>query len=199
MMKEKLKEHIYSSSSDVKKDEAITEFIKIIVSDHYGFGVSDLLIKTRKRKNVMCRHVCMYLIYKNTGLSLTKVGQHFQKDHTTVVHSIKVITDLMFWDKKLNTEVVSFTKTIHSKINSLKLDLHDDFYYVDMNDVHSIKFDENKSICFSGFSEEDIYKLKQHIVNFNMFSNQLIEQKKHTNTGLYILEKRKVNELQKKG
>ena len=66
MMKEKLKQHIYSNSSDVKKDESITEFIKIIVSDHYGFGVSDLMIKTRKRKNVMCRHVCMYAYISQT-------------------------------------------------------------------------------------------------------------------------------------
>ena len=49
--------------------------------------------RNRKREIVVARQISMLLIRKNTQLSLKSIGSIFGKDHTTVIHSIKTITD----------------------------------------------------------------------------------------------------------
>jgi len=45
---------------------------------------------SRKRTIVLPRMVLMYKLYQ-TGFTLTEVGAIFGKDHTTVIHAIRLI------------------------------------------------------------------------------------------------------------
>lgn len=74
------------------------ERVKIIITTvcRY-FGVDPLHVtkKVRKREIVLCRQVAMYFIKKYTLLSLKTIGRDIfkGKDHTTVIYSIRTISD----------------------------------------------------------------------------------------------------------
>lgn len=50
---------------------------------------------SRKREIVQDRQICHYLVKEKTKISLSEIGLKFgNKDHTTVIHSIKTINNL---------------------------------------------------------------------------------------------------------
>jgi chromosomal replication initiator protein len=62
---------------------------------YFGLEVSDLVSKSRTRLQTTARHVAMYILRELTGLSLIKIGELFERDHTTVLHGVKKIEALM--------------------------------------------------------------------------------------------------------
>lgn len=71
-----------------------------IVCRHYGIDPAVLSSKSRKREVVQARQVSMYLAKKYTGLSNAKIGAQIgNKDHATVIHACKTISDMQATDK----------------------------------------------------------------------------------------------------
>jgi hypothetical protein len=67
-----------------------------IVSDFYGVSFEEMKDKTRKRDIVTARQVCMAMQKKHTILSFKVIGKMFgDRDHTTVIHSINTVNDLI--------------------------------------------------------------------------------------------------------
>ncbi|MCQ2196380.1 MAG: chromosomal replication initiator protein DnaA [Bacteroidaceae bacterium] len=63
----------------------------------------DIFSSTRKASVVQARQIAMYLAQKHTNLSTSKIGALIgQRNHTTVIHSVRSITDRITTDKKLN-------------------------------------------------------------------------------------------------
>lgn len=60
---------------------------------------ADLKGKSRKRHLARTRQALMVLLYENTNMSLPDVGQVFNRDHTTVLHAVKIREDLKPWMK----------------------------------------------------------------------------------------------------
>ena len=68
-----------------------------IVSDKMGVSVIDMKLKTRKREPVAARQMAQYLIRKAyPSIALTTIGEFFNRDHSTVLHSIDVVEDMIF-------------------------------------------------------------------------------------------------------
>lgn len=68
-----------------------------IVSDKMGVSVLDMKLKTRKREPVAARQMAQYLIRKTyPSIALTTIGEFFNRDHSTVLHSIDVVEDMIF-------------------------------------------------------------------------------------------------------
>jgi predicted phage tail protein len=67
--------------------------------------------KRRKREVVLCRQVMHYLAYKYTDISLVKLGAllHHGKafDHSSLIHSIRQISNQMEYDDQLSAQVES--------------------------------------------------------------------------------------------
>jgi len=62
------------------------------VTDFYHVKVTDLQSKRRQRSVALPRQVCMYLARRLTRLSLEEIGGYFGgRDHTTVMHAVKII------------------------------------------------------------------------------------------------------------
>jgi chromosomal replication initiator protein len=57
----------------------------------------------------------MYLLRELTGLSLIKIGEHFDRDHTTVLHGIKKIEGLMPARGSTYKQVQELTKKIRAR------------------------------------------------------------------------------------
>lgn len=96
-----------------KSQAPSVEKIQKIVANFYGLKISDLISKNRSRAIARPRQIAMYLTKHLTLDSLPKIGKNFGgKNHATVIHSVKTITELMNADKNILQDV----KTLEEKI-----------------------------------------------------------------------------------
>jgi len=83
----------------------IEEILKI-VSRHFKVPRTDLLSSRRSRDVVRPRQIAMYLAKSLTSRSLPEIGRRFGgRDHTTVLHSVRKVEQLMKDDGNLQQEV----------------------------------------------------------------------------------------------
>ena len=76
------------------------------VSKHYGVNRGDLMSGRRNRSIVRPRQIGMYLAKLLTSRSLPEIGRRFgNRDHTTVLHAIRKIEQLMNDDNQLREEI----------------------------------------------------------------------------------------------
>ena len=59
----------------------------------FGIRRSDLLSSSRATKVVKARQMGMYLARELTGMSLAEISRGFDRDHSTVAHSIRAVED----------------------------------------------------------------------------------------------------------
>ena len=82
---------------------------------YFGLSQEDLLSKSRSRPLTTARHVAMYLLREMTGLSLIKIGETFDRDHTTALHGIKKVEALMPARGSTYRQVQELTKKIRAR------------------------------------------------------------------------------------
>ncbi len=82
---------------------------------YFGLQPADLMSKSRSRPLTTARHVAMYLLRELTGLSLIKIGEQFERDHTTALHGIKKIEALMPDRGSTFRQVQELTKRIRER------------------------------------------------------------------------------------
>jgi hypothetical protein len=66
--------------------------------------------QNRARGLVLCRHAYYFLAREKMGLKLAEIGEVFGSDHTTVIHGIKKVKDML----SINDEI---TLNFINKIN----------------------------------------------------------------------------------
>ncbi|MDP1731447.1 MAG: chromosomal replication initiator protein DnaA [Devosia sp.] len=82
------------------------EDILRIVSRHYKVPRNDLLSARRSRDVVRPRQIAMYLAKSLTSRSLPEIGRRFGgRDHTTVLHSVRKVEQMMKDDGDLAQEI----------------------------------------------------------------------------------------------
>ncbi len=84
--------------------------------NHWGVSQDDVFSKSRKANIVLVRQISMYLAQKLTKLTTSKIGMHIGgRNHATVLHSIRIVTDRMAMDKDFAKEIQEIEKRIKSK------------------------------------------------------------------------------------
>lgn len=78
----------------------------------YGFSVEDVLSSSRRQPLVLCRQISMYLCRELTDLSLPKIGAHFHRDHTTVLHSVEKVKRILRSDRAVFDRVNQLTQDL---------------------------------------------------------------------------------------
>lgn len=92
------------------------EDIQRMVAQHYGITRADLLSPRRTHDVVRPRQVAMFLAKKLTTRSLPEVGRRFgNKDHTTVLHAVRKITELCGQDGKTRADVDALTRLLRGE------------------------------------------------------------------------------------
>lgn len=92
------------------------EEIQRIVARHYNVSKQDLLSNRRTRTIVKPRQVAMYLAKMLTPRSLPEIGRRFGgRDHTTVLHAVRKIEDLVGADLKLAQELELLKRLINDQ------------------------------------------------------------------------------------
>ncbi len=89
--------------------------ISELVSGQFNVSVKELQSKSRKRAFTIPRQIAMYLARKYTEESLVDIGKIFNRDHSTVLHSIKVVSNKLVRDSSVNAQL----EILSSKVKQL--------------------------------------------------------------------------------
>ena len=101
-----LARRIVGGFSNFEKRPITMEEIIKKVTEFYAVEPSVINTRSRKREVVLVRQVAMYLAKKYLDLSTSKIGQYIGKrDHATVLHACKTITNLAETDKQFRYEL----------------------------------------------------------------------------------------------
>ena len=104
------------SLNKIETNITIEDIQKTVVS-YYNISMHDFMSSRRSRSVARPRQIAMYLSKKMTTKSLPDIGRRFSgRDHTTVIHAIKKVEELMIQDKNFENEVKDLnqklTKTV---------------------------------------------------------------------------------------
>ena len=82
------------------------EEIQRKVAEHYNIRLSDMIGPKRVRTIARPRQIAMYLAKQLTPRSLPEIGRRFGgRDHTTIMHGVRKIEELMSTDSQLNDDL----------------------------------------------------------------------------------------------
>lgn len=79
--------------------------ISELVSGQFNVSVQDLQSRSRKKAITFPRQIAMYLARKYTKESLADIGRTFNRDHSTVLHSIKVVSNQLLRDNSVSAQL----------------------------------------------------------------------------------------------
>jgi chromosomal replication initiator protein len=102
-----LEDLLPQGSQEISSETILDETAK-----YFGLGREDLVSKSRSRPLTTARHIAMYLLRELTGLSLIKIGELFERDHSTALHGIQKIEGQMPVRGSTYKQVQDLTKKI---------------------------------------------------------------------------------------
>jgi len=103
-----LKDFINSNNKSVN-----VEFIQNLVASHFNLNIQELLSPRRSRSLARPRQIAMYLAKQHTTNSLPDIGRKFSnRDHTTVIHAVKKIEELIKRDNDIKQSVFELKKKL---------------------------------------------------------------------------------------
>lgn len=93
--------------------EVSIEYIQKVVCDYFDLPIELMKSKTRKREVVQARQIAMYFSKKMTKSSLANIGAHCGgKDHATVLHACRTVTNLSETDKRFRAYLDELDKKL---------------------------------------------------------------------------------------
>ncbi|MBR9762817.1 MAG: chromosomal replication initiator protein DnaA [Rhodobacteraceae bacterium] len=91
------------------------EEIQRRVAEHYNIRLSDMIGPKRVRSFARPRQIAMYLCKKLTSRSLPEIGRRFGgRDHTTVMHGVKRIEELMIQDAQIADDLEMLRRSLEA-------------------------------------------------------------------------------------
>ena len=89
------------------------EGIQNIVAAHFNLNIQEMLSARRSRSLARPRQIAMYLSKEYTTNSLPDIGRKFSnRDHTTVIHAVKKIDELIKKDNEIKQNVNEIKKKL---------------------------------------------------------------------------------------
>ena len=106
-------EFAIKSKNKFWNDNEKAELIKNVCANLINIEPEILGAKTRKREIVEARQIAMTLTKLNTGLTLKNIGLRYGgRDHSTVIHALQTVHDLVETDKGFKQKVKHFQQSI---------------------------------------------------------------------------------------
>ena len=98
---------------NLSENKVTIDNIQTIVCKFYKISKNEMLSPRRSRYLVRPRQIAIYLAKMLTSKSLPEIGRAFSnRDHTTVIHSVKTIEKLKKEDNELNVNIDSLKNKI---------------------------------------------------------------------------------------
>ncbi len=114
LAKEVLKNIVKEIQADVSVD-----YIQKTVADYFKVELEQMKSKIKKREIVIPRQVAMYFCKRYTQLTLALIGENFGgRDHSTVIHALESVEDMMKTDANFKNSVEDLTKKFKSRMTA---------------------------------------------------------------------------------
>ena len=106
---------------NLSENKVTIDLIQTIVCQFFKISKNEMLSARRSRYLVRPRQTAIYLTKLLTSKSLPEIGRSFSnRDHTTVIHSVKTIERLRQEDKDLNLNIDNLkNKILYNKENEI--------------------------------------------------------------------------------
>jgi len=89
------------------------ESIQNMVAVYFNLNIQEMLSPRRTRSLARPRQIAMYLAKQHTTNSLPEIGRKFSnRDHTTVIHAVKKIEELIKNDKEIKHNITEIKKRL---------------------------------------------------------------------------------------
>jgi len=100
----------------IKAEKRVTvDEIQKAVAGYFDLSIEDILSKRRTKTVVRPRHIAMYLAKSMTTRSLPDIGRRFGgRDHSTVIHAVTKITELLPSDAVLAEDVEAIRRALRA-------------------------------------------------------------------------------------
>ena len=103
-----LKDFIFLNNNQIN-----VESIQNIVAAHFNLNLQEMLSPRRSRSLARPRQIAMYLAKQHTTNSLPDIGRKFSnRDHTTVIHAVRKIEELIKKDNEVKQNVNEINKKL---------------------------------------------------------------------------------------
>jgi len=103
-----LKDFINCNSKSIN-----VETIQNLVASHFNLNIQEMLSPRRSRALARPRQIAMYLTKQHTTNSLPDIGRKFSnRDHTTVIHAVKKIDELIKKDNGIRESIIEIRKKL---------------------------------------------------------------------------------------
>jgi len=101
-----LKDFINSNNKSIS-----VESIQNHVASYFNLNIQEMLSPRRSRALARPRQIAMYLAKQHTTNSLPDIGRKFaNRDHTTVIHAVKKIDELIKKDNEIRQSIIEIKK-----------------------------------------------------------------------------------------
>jgi len=107
MAEEILREFVHAESLAIEPEAIVS-----VVGGHYGITREQLKGKRRTNSVALPRQIAMYLMRRQTTLSLSEIGRFFDRDHTTVIHACSKIERLLVEDRPMRDSIERLAEDI---------------------------------------------------------------------------------------
>tara|TARA_B100000579_G_scaffold360938_1_gene318429 strand:+ start:55 stop:1479 length:1425 start_codon:yes stop_codon:yes gene_type:complete len=106
---------------NIYENKVTIDTIQTFVCKHFKISKNEMLSSRRSRYLVRPRQTAIYLSKMLTSKSLPEIGRCFSnRDHTTVIHSVKTIEKLRKEDNELNIKIDTLkNKILYNKENEI--------------------------------------------------------------------------------
>jgi hypothetical protein len=173
------------NSQKRNKEDLFKDVLVKVIGDYYLLDYGYVTAKNRKREVVFARQIAMHLLLKNTKWTLGKIGENFNRDHSTVLHGDRVVKDLMSYHKRIKNDVAKIEKLTNQELSIIlkKEKVDSRFHYIDLDNYTSVRVTSKKGIIFSGYTKEEMFEI---LTTLKIGDVDTFDHKK---TGSYILER----------
>ncbi len=84
------------------------------VAEHFNISVKEMQSSRRARTVARPRQIAMYLAKQLTSRSLPEIGRKFDRDHTTVMHAVRKVEELIMEDMSLAENVETLRRALEA-------------------------------------------------------------------------------------
>lgn len=88
------------------------KYIIQVVNNHFEIDITE---NRRDRYMVMCRGVYFHFAKKTTNFSLARIGEKVNRDHSSVLYSLKNFENWISYDKEFENEFKKVEKILTNK------------------------------------------------------------------------------------
>lgn len=83
-----------------------------VISFVSGQPENEILGTSRARGLVLCRHVYYHIAREKMGLKLAQIGSFFNRDHTTIIHGLNKVADMISIEDDITIQFIDQVNTL---------------------------------------------------------------------------------------